>query len=310
MPELRREIADVLRGRVLRGLRAGALRLGDRLPTARELAAEFDVDHRVVLDAYRVLVSEGLIELRPRGGIYVTGAEGGGSGPLPSHAWLAELLSEGLTREVPIVELHEWLRRAVETRRLRAVAVETSADQIAGLCGELEDDYGLACSGLDAAGLGDGTTHPPPELRAADLVVTTRGLENLVAPTARRLGKRLIAVDLRADLIGGEWRLFLRHPVYVVVEDERFAATLLQFFAHTPGVENIHPLVAGRDDLTRIPDGAPVYVTRSARLRVGDARVGGRLLPAARLFSAESSREIIHFIVGANLAAVAATRHV
>jgi hypothetical protein len=165
------------------------------------------------------------------------------------------------------------------------------------------------CSGLDASALGDGSGRPQPELRAADLIVTTRGLADIVAPAARRLGKRLIAVDLRTDLIGGEWRLFLRQPVYVVVDDERFAATLLQFFAQTPGVENMRLLVAGRDDLARIPDDAPVYVTRSARARLGDTRVGGRLLPAPRLFAAESSREIIRFIVGANLAAVAATRH-
>ena len=45
------EITEVLRGRILRGLYAGILRAGSRLPSARELSAEFDADHRVLLAA-------------------------------------------------------------------------------------------------------------------------------------------------------------------------------------------------------------------------------------------------------------------
>ena len=61
------EIIDVLRSRVLRGLEAGTLSAGDRLPSGRDLAAEFRVDHRVVLAAYRALSGEGLIETREIG---------------------------------------------------------------------------------------------------------------------------------------------------------------------------------------------------------------------------------------------------
>ncbi len=71
MPEPLNVIADTLRGRILRGLQAGTLRNGDRLPSARDLAGEFEVDHRAILAAYRELAAEGLVELRQRGGIYV-----------------------------------------------------------------------------------------------------------------------------------------------------------------------------------------------------------------------------------------------
>jgi DNA-binding FadR family transcriptional regulator len=57
MKYARAELADVLRGRILRGLQGGVLRLGDRLPSARELEAELGTDHRVILDAYRVLAA-------------------------------------------------------------------------------------------------------------------------------------------------------------------------------------------------------------------------------------------------------------
>ena len=69
--ERRLEIADLLRRRVKLGLHAGSLTPGDRLPSTRELAADFRVDHRVVVGAYHQLVAEGLVEMRPRGGIYV-----------------------------------------------------------------------------------------------------------------------------------------------------------------------------------------------------------------------------------------------
>lgn len=302
MNDRRVEIADVLRGRLLRALHGGALRRGDRLPSARELGDEFETDHRLVLDSYRILEREGLIEMRPRGGIYVVGP---GTGvPLPSAVWLTDVLSQALLRELPLREVHEWLRGAVEILRLRVVAVQSTPDQVAGLCRELEDDYGLESTGLNVADLtGDDWS---AELRYADLIVTTQGLETAVRPVADSLGKRLIVVQVRPDLIGAEWRMLLRRPIHVVVHDATFVDVLLEFFADVPGVENIRPLVAGRDDLSQIPDGEPVYVTRSARARLGGAQIRGRILPTARLVSAESSLELVRFIVESNMAALAA----
>jgi len=40
-------------------------------------------------------------------------------------------------------DLHEWLRRALETLRLRAAVITTTADQAFGLCRELRDDFGM-----------------------------------------------------------------------------------------------------------------------------------------------------------------------
>src|SRR5438128_1594412 len=64
----RTEIAEVMRRRVLGGVASGTLRRNDRLPSARELASEFDVDPRLVLSAYRVLSREGIVEIRRRSG--------------------------------------------------------------------------------------------------------------------------------------------------------------------------------------------------------------------------------------------------
>jgi len=304
-PMTRAEIADALRGRIMRGLHAGTAKTGDRLPSARELREEFGgVDHRIILDAYRELEREGLIELRARGGTYVSARPSPGAVPLPSANWLVDVFAQSIAREIPIAELHQWMRGAVSTLRIHAVAIQSTADQIAGLVRELRDDYGLCVTGINVAALrsnGNALAH----LQRAHLLVTTPGCQSDVRPVAERLNKKLIVVDIRPDLIGGEWRLLLKRPVYVILSDDASIEVLHKFFANTPGAEHLRPMVVGRDSLESIPEGAAVYVTRSARDQLGTTRIRGRLLPAARLFSAESSRAIIRFIVEANLHALA-----
>ena len=129
----REQVAAQLRKRILRGLRSGTLAPGDRLPSAREAGEEFHADHRVVLAAYGMLAAEGLVELRKRSGIYV-GRERAALHPTPGVDWLIDVLMQGHMREVTIVELQEWIDRAVRTRRLRTIVIEDSRDQIAGIC--------------------------------------------------------------------------------------------------------------------------------------------------------------------------------
>jgi DNA-binding transcriptional regulator YhcF (GntR family) len=297
------DLADLLRGRILRGLHGAALRRGDRLPSAREVGVEFALDHRLVLDAYRLLAQEGLVELRPRGGIYVAGSGGPGQAELPSDVWLSEIFAQGLAREIPLTELHEWLHRAVSTRRLRAVAVQGSRDQVDAMRRELADEYGFEAKGVEVDALVEaGASHP--DLRYADVLVTTEGMAARVRPVAESIDTPLIVVDLRPDLIPGEWRLLLFRPLYVLVGDERFIGVLMDFFANTPGIENLRPLVVGRDDLSVIPDDATVYVTANARQHLKDVQIRGRVLPTVRLFSRDSSLTLIQFIVAANLAAL------
>ena len=302
----REALAELLRGRILRGLHARALASGDRLPSARDLGVEFDTDHRIVLAAYRELAAEGLVELRQRGGIYVAPRDDALI-PTPGIDWMIETLIQGLGREVPIVEFHEWFRRSVETLRIRAVVVQGSRDQIAGMCRELADDYGLEASGLDAAELADPSPSTIADLRRIDLLVTTPGYESLVRRTAERVGVPVVIADVRPDLLGGEWRMLLRQPVFVVVSDERFVTVLKSFFGGVgSAAQNLRIMVVGRDDVAGIPPDAPVYVTRAASDSLAGASIGGRIVPSARVFSAQAARELVGFIVRANLDALAA----
>ena len=301
----RSELSETLRRRILSAIAAGTLRHGDRLPSARELAVEFDADPRLVLGAYRTHAVEGIVEIRPRSGIYVMASPAVAGGPaIVAEGWLVDVLEQGIAREIPAPTLGDWLKRCVNTRRLRAAVVALTADQLDGLGRELRGDYGLHTSLFtpDQLERADGVL--PAELVAADVVITTAGPAPLVRRAMGNASGRVVVVGVRPDLVGNEWQLLLREPVYVVVSDDRFIPMLDAFFVDVQGAENIRPVILGRDELSSIPADAPVYVTRSARKQLGSAPVPGRLVPPARILAPESSREILAAIVAANIAAM------
>ncbi|MEO7218974.1 MAG: GntR family transcriptional regulator, partial [Gemmatimonadaceae bacterium] len=198
MPESLESIIEVLRSRVLRGLEAGTLVAGDRLPSGRELVNEFGVDHRTVLAAYRVLAEERLVETRQRGGVYVAQRMGAdGIPPLPA-SWFSDILAEGLAREIPAPDLDEWLRRCTQTLRLRAVVIASTSDQVAGLVRELTDDFGLEAEGVlaeELPGISDG--RPPILLRRADIIVTTGAHAERINAIGGALGKPVQVIEVR-----------------------------------------------------------------------------------------------------------------
>ena len=301
-------IVETLRGRVLRGLQAGTLTPGERLPSTRELVSEFNVDHRLIVAAYRQLADEGLVTIRERGGIYVTSntATRAGIPTLPA-GWFVNMLTEAFAHEIAAPELHEWMRRSIETLRLRAVVITTTPDQVGGLTRELRDDFGLSVEGFFASELA-GLSSYPASLRRADLIIATNAQTAFATPIAEELQKPLLTIDVRPDLVVGEWALLLRQPVWAVVASAQFEEMLWKFFADVHGVENLRIMVLGRDDLSTIPDGAPTYVTQRVREQLVGAPIRGRILPAARTIATESARALFDFIVRANFDSMSASR--
>jgi hypothetical protein len=215
-------------------------------------------------------------------------------------AWLADVIAEGVLRNVPVLELGDWMRKAVSARKLRAVVIATTTDQTLGICRELQADYGLAATALLAEEVGP-KRELPRVVHRAHILVTTDAHGVFMRRVAERLRKPLLVMSIRPDLVNQEWQLLMRGPVYVIATDPRFLALLREYLANTPGVPNMRTLVAGRDDLTVVPKDAPTYVTQSARERLDRTHLPGRVIPPTRIFSADCARELLRIIVGLNL---------
>ncbi|MEU2264396.1 GntR family transcriptional regulator [Streptomyces sp. NPDC019645] len=115
-----------------RALRTGMLKVGDRLPTAKEVVAATAVNPNTVLRAYRDMERAGLVELRRGLGTFVT----------------RSLARPGAQDDSPLrVELTDW------TARARAVGLER-ADILALVMAAL-DAHDHDTGGDDA---GDDTT--------------------------------------------------------------------------------------------------------------------------------------------------------
>ena len=301
-------IVEALRGRILRALQAGVLSPGDRLPSARELVDEFHVDHRLIAAAYRRLADQGLVSMRERAGVHVASSAASRAGmPALPMRWFVDVLTEAFALEIPATDLHEWLRRSIETLRLRLVVISTTPEQVAGLVRELRDDFGVVADGFAGAGLPLAPPYPPAVHRA-DLIVVTKTQVHVADRIGAALEKRVLAIEVQPELVRGEWALLLKGTLWAVVASSEFGALLQDFLADVPGIANLRILIAGHDDLSTIPDGAPTYVSHSVRAQEVTGAIRGRILPPARAMTTDSARALFDFIVRTNVESMAALR--
>lgn len=297
----RDRIQETLRQRIMRAVATGALAPGDRLPSTRELGLEFGADPRVAGAAYRALALEGLVEVRDRSGIYVSPTFPSAERPAAvQRSLIVDMLTEGIVRGVPAPALCDLVRVAIASRRLEVAVVAATIDQTVGMVRELSRDYGLRAIGLLGSDLG-GEDILPRLIRRAQLLITTKAHARRMAAMAKRLGKPLIVVGVRDDLVETHWEPLLAAKVYVVVADHRFQRIARSYLGDRPGAGNVRYLVAGRDDLSIVPPTAPTYVTEAARQRLGKLRIPGELIPPARLFANDCVREIVSAMVALNL---------
>jgi DNA-binding transcriptional regulator YhcF (GntR family) len=303
-------VVEGLRGRIVTGLHVGRYAGGERLPPTRELAAEFGVNERVVLDALRLLADEGFIDVRPRSGAYVKPPHPAGGAALPDlGTWLVSMLVAARARGLPPRDVSEYVRRCLETRRVRAACIECNRDHQHLLCGELADDHGFVTESAEVDDLD--SDDASLALRRADVLVTTTFHAGEVQSAAQRLAKPWITIALRRDSLEEVSRRLNEGPVYYIATDARVEPKLRRMFAPIANVSNLRVLIVDRDDLEAIPDDAYTYVMTSARQFVTE-RFGPRGGPGRpifhppRSFSDETARELLTFLVRANMASIAA----
>ena len=303
MTARRGDITDAIRQRVLSALHFGTLRPGSRLPSARLLAIELKADPRVVTAAFRQLEHEGVVERRPPSRAhYVAEARPAAGALAPTAEWLVEVFAGALARGVPAPDFPEHARRSMETLRMRVACVECNADQMTWLCRELQEDFGLVAAEVDVEALDDADV-APPAVRSADLLVTTAFHADAVRRVADRLGKPVVVATIRPDLTAEIARLLAEGPLYFVGTDVRFERKLHRLFPDADAA-NLRAVLVGRDDVGAVPAGSPAYVMRTARDRLGGVPSHLRPLSTLRAFSAETQRELLRFMLRANVAAL------
>jgi hypothetical protein len=271
------------------------------------MASDLDADPRVVADAYRVLAADGLVELRPRAGVFVGAAPGAAAAEgAPSTAWLADVVAEAVRRGVSAPTLGGALDAATRSRPVHAAVIAGTLDQAVGIARELRDDFGMVASAFVSEDVRPGET-PPRALARANLIVGTEFTAERVERVGAQLGVQTLSIDVRPDLLSPEWRLLLREAqrgaLFVILADPRFGTLVQTFLRGAEGAENVRVLVAGQDDLAAVPPGAPAYVTEAARERLGRARLPERLVAPTRTLSDASVRAVAEALVVLNLAA-------
>ncbi|MFD8880232.1 GntR family transcriptional regulator [Corynebacterium xerosis] len=89
-----------------RAVSTGEVPVGDKLPSAGDLAQALDLNKNTVLRAYRQLRDEGVVELRRgRGATVVAGADGGRALPESVETALDELAAIARESSIPMSDL-------------------------------------------------------------------------------------------------------------------------------------------------------------------------------------------------------------
>lgn len=304
-----REIADRLRERILAGVYAGRLDPGDRLPSIRELSDQLEADHRTVANAYRELAGQGLVEIRPRSGVYVAPIDRIGREPdilSESADWIADVGRDAWLRRIPFEKLPGLIERCLASRRWRCVCVEATTDGLESMDEELERLFHLDVAPVEIEG--DYERLEPEcesEIREAfgegDLAVTSVFHAEAIERLAEEAGIPLVVSRLDPDLIASLRRLATdtEEGVAILAVDrdagERYRK-ILELPPERLPVVTVDEIEAFEMELRR----TPVLVTPAARNRVGDLELPRAIDPAA-LISKETANTLARTIVWLSL---------
>lgn len=109
-PTAPQPLADQVAASVRAALARGAVRAGDKLPSARKAASALDINLHTVLRGYQQLRDEGLIELRPGRAAVVIASSGQSELMEAARTFARTAIRLGATEEEAITMLRTALR--------------------------------------------------------------------------------------------------------------------------------------------------------------------------------------------------------
>jgi DNA-binding transcriptional regulator YhcF (GntR family) len=307
-------LANRLRNHIVGEMHIGHIETGDRLPTYREIARAWGVDHRAVARAYRILEAEGLVEIRERQGVFLREQEKIGGEMLTETAeWVAdEVLTEAWRRRIKIPELPEFIRRCTASVKLRCACVESTEDHRRLLCRELEEWFGFDTRPFPAERLPSHsvsdrvrvvrTDDISTELREVDLMVTTHYHAAPLRAVAEVLDKPYVVVRAYPAGLEAIERRLREDGLTVVCLDPRFGERV-KALAGGAYADRVRVILA--DDaraIGQLPPDEPVLISHAAREQVGRP-LRPLVDPRVPAISPESARELARLLIRLNLEA-------
>ncbi|HEY8309353.1 MAG TPA: hypothetical protein VIG47_02295, partial [Gemmatimonadaceae bacterium] len=148
------------------------------------------------------------------------------------------------------------------------------------------------------------------QIERSDILVTTSAHASEVKILGDRLRKPVVLVTLKPEIIAEVTELLSQGPLYFLCTDPRFVTKIRELYGGLANTFNIRTVLLGRDEPNDIPPGAPVWVMRRASEQLGGVPAHIRPLNTARIFSAETRKELLSHLVRLNVAASAALRPV
>ncbi|MGD2067564.1 MAG: GntR family transcriptional regulator [Gemmatimonadota bacterium] len=296
-------LEDSLRRRVLGAFHRGGVAPGDRLPGIRRVASETGEDHRAVARAYHQLEEEGLVEVRPRSGVYLARPEQFFQGrPILSEteSWLATVLYQAWQRGMSPRELAGTLERTTAAG-LDVVCVESTRDTLEGLAAEVESVLGVPSRRVLV----------PTEHRRVDRrdLVRAEAPPDLVVTTAFHSEARQALEEAEIPVVllrvSPEWLQALHElaadSAFVAVVDDPLTPERIRRLLPT----DVDPRIVTVEEVAHLPPppGPTVWATLLARQALPDTWAKSLAEPKVPLVHPRTVRELTGFLVRAVLSA-------
>lgn len=145
-------ISDTVVDQIIALIEDGRLKVGDQLPGERELVNQLQVGRASVREALRILEAQGIVEVSPGKGTFITGEVSKLSDQEGVRLWFQQHADE-------VLELLE-VREALERRSARLAATKASQEQIDNARRVLDSvEHALEKGELDILGYGDQNFH-------------------------------------------------------------------------------------------------------------------------------------------------------
>jgi PAS domain S-box-containing protein len=294
------DLGDRIRNGIAAGLFLGHLRVGDRLPSIRDVARHTGEDHRCVSAAYRRLASEGVVEIRNRHGVLVaSGGEGPEMPAAETAEWLAGVIGDAARLQVKVTQLPELVRRWTAEAPVRCLCVDGTEDGLTALQGEMAGQWGFDVQRFLAGGA-ESTRRDAlaGAIRAVDVVVTTPFHAHVVHAAARAAAIPVVVLEAEPEMIAAAEARLRAGSLTAVVADARYGERLRCL----TGGERLKVVLADDEaGLAALDAAQPVLMTRAAQQRA--SRPLRLLVPVSPAFSASRARELAAVLIRRNLRA-------